>query len=599
MRLMTLVIWFVISCAVVGLGACSDDGGGGGDAGADSGADSGTDTDADTDTDTDGDTDAGECVDPAPFYTADGLSLDVTVTLPDTSDGAFVFHEILEVTAPAAGSSLTLFASDFTFTSTSAPVDYDGQVATFCLPPFAAGDTLHIEVDYSVPQSIIDPLGIGLRSWPGDPEVFGPCTCPYFTSYWLLSPQATYDLDPLLDTNVAVEHFALDVIAPTSDWTVSFANGPPEQDGNHYRFALDKPAPLYALNFAASLGTTRGLVGTTPGGLAFYAVTTPADQPEIADVMQMAVPAAAWAEEHLGPHEFGSSIDLLHVPGFSVGAIENVGGIWFNSGMFVNPDSVHVPHEVIHQWLGNSMRYADFQHYWVAEGFAEWVAHYRLGDEILSAEAAAAAKLERRITAADMCVDPSSGPLRFADDADWVDQLSHFELYYSYAGAFLQMVHARLVTDFGTSLDEVLSDWYDAKKLQAVTTEELRDFLGETTDDTAYWEQLFDEWVLGSPCPALVFDSYSWDGATLGFTVSRDNESAQAIEDLEIVLDTGTATETVTVSLPAGTDLATVNVALPAEPVAIRVDPANAYVFTLDTASGWAGTEPELVAAEL
>ena len=160
-------------------------------------------------------------------------------------------------------------------------------------------------------------------------------------------------------------------------------------------------------------------------------------------------------------------------------------------------------------------------------------------------------------------------------------------------------VHARLVTEFGTSLDEVLRDWYSANQLRSVTTEDLRDFLGETTGDPDYWGQLFDEWVFGSPCPKLTFDSYAWDGAALSFSVSRDNDSGQAIDALEIVIDSGDGTETVVVSLPGGIDLATVDAALPAEPVAIRVDPANAYVFSLNVGPQWDGPTPKLVGADL
>ena len=540
------------------------------------------------------------CSSPAALYAKDALSVDVTIDLTGYAQGKYAIHEVLEVIAPKGGSSLTLFGEAFTFGPKSKPHVYDGHRATFCLPQFEQGDTLHIEVDYEVAESNIGQEGFGLHTWSnGATKLVGAFLEPYYAPLWILVPQAMFEVDPDHDEDVAASAFALEVIAPADDWVVAGPGVASPPQGNHFRFVLDKPTPLYACSFAAAPGYSRASLGKTPGGTEVFSVAPQAVQQQVDTALTTGVTAATWMEAHLAPYEFGPSLDIVLVPTYG-GGMEHTSALWVGTELmlFSDQNKFVVAHETVHEWLGDSIRFSDWQHFWLTEGFTEWVTNYRVFGELVSPVEFDQRKLQYRTNAASLCNDASNGPLRFADGADMMEQWNHMDIYYVYGAAFLQMVHARLLRDFNRTFDGVLVEWYQAKRLQQATTEELRDFLGATTGDAAYWKKYFDQWAFSSPCPTLTFDGYAWDGSQLTFQVNRSNASVQDIDAMPVVIDSGAESQTVEVSLPSGTNQANVQVALAAAPTRIKLDPDNTHVFVLQTGAQWAGPKPEIVAPQ-
>ena len=85
-------------------------------------------------------------------------------------------------------------------------------------------------------------------------------------------------------------------------------------------------------------------------------------------------------------------LDLLAVPDFAFGAMENWGAITFRENLLLNfPDQTSqagkericevIAHEIVHQWFGNLVTPADWKFLWLNESFATYfgygvVAHY-------------------------------------------------------------------------------------------------------------------------------------------------------------------------------------------------------------------------------
>jgi hypothetical protein len=93
----------------------------------------------------------------------------------------------------------------------------------------------------------------GIHVWqdPGGPPVVAAFSSPFFASTWMLVPQTMTWFDAANDTNVAVDRLELSVLTPDASWTV-IGNGNATVDGSRFRFAIDRPVPVYAVRFAAS-----------------------------------------------------------------------------------------------------------------------------------------------------------------------------------------------------------------------------------------------------------------------------------------------------------------------------------------------------------
>lgn len=100
------------------------------------------------------------------------------------------------------------------------------------------------------------------------------------------------------------------------------------------------------------------------------------------------------------------------------GGMENAGAVFYHEGVFERPSGSEslIAHELAHQWFGDGVSEADWQHIWLSEGFATYLtavyAGHRQGEGALALEMKAA---RRRVIAAAQknpqgkVVDPGLG----------------------------------------------------------------------------------------------------------------------------------------------------------------------------------------------
>jgi aminopeptidase N len=299
---------------------------------------------------------------------------------------------------------------------------------------------------------------------------------------------------------------------------------------------------------------------------------------------------------NVGPWEWGDVLTLVEIPDFG-GAMEHTTVMWFDSETIQDaPEGEQiVVHETVHHWWGNSVRFADWPHFWLAEGFDEWHTNFNVMGELLTPEGFDELRSLYREYAAEVSYPfaagmPLPGPLRFDDDQDVMMQwMTSMNLFYIYGAVFLEMVDQRLRRDFSTDLNTLLSLWYDEKRLDEATTEEFLAFLGEQTSDTSTWEALFDDWVYRTPAPTLELSDYSFTGTEASVTLTRVDGADQDMPGLEVVFASGTDTYPTTVDLTSGTESITATATADAEPDGIIVDPGVFYILRLATAPGWSG----------
>ena len=157
------------------------------------------------------------------------------------------------------------------------------------------------------------------------------------------------------------------------------------------RFATTKPLPTYLIAFAvgpldiveaAPIAPTperptplplRGVAAQGQGALLSYALETTG-------------PLLAWLEHYTQiPYPY-EKLDLIAVPDFSSGAMENAGAITFREWLLLM-DGATAPeqqkrayaqvnaHELAHHWFGNLVTMPFWDDIWLNEAFATWMGH--------------------------------------------------------------------------------------------------------------------------------------------------------------------------------------------------------------------------------
>ncbi len=125
---------------------------------------------------------------------------------------------------------------------------------------------------------------------------------------------------------------------------------------------------------------------------------------------QVGEEALSYCETYFGIPYPLPKLDLIAVPDFAFGAMENWGAITFRENLLLYDPEITsaeteericevIAHEIVHQWFGNLVTPADWKYLWLNESFATYfgfsvVAHYhpdwQIWDEFLVSETAPA-----------------------------------------------------------------------------------------------------------------------------------------------------------------------------------------------------------------
>ena len=154
-------------------------------------------------------------------------------------------------------------------------------------------------------------------------------------------------------------------------------------------FRTTKPMPSYILAIATGPLEFVPIHGmSVPGNI----VTVKGKSRLAARAAVMAPPILAALERYFGRKYPYEKLDLLAVPEFWPGAMENAGAITFRDEvLLVDPKtvgvrqlstlSVYMAHEMAHQWFGDLVTMDWWDDLWLNESFAEWMGN-KISDEV-------------------------------------------------------------------------------------------------------------------------------------------------------------------------------------------------------------------------
>jgi len=145
------------------------------------------------------------------------------------------------------------------------------------------------------------------------------------------------------------------------------------------------PTPLmstYLLAFV--VGELEASPAIDVDGVPVRIIHRPGRGDEITFAHDAAVFSLRWLTEYFGVPYFGDKIDLLAVPDFAFGAMENTGCVTFREVLLlVDPDATTQPeqqrsvaviaHEIAHMWFGNLVTMKWWEGLWLKEAFATFM----------------------------------------------------------------------------------------------------------------------------------------------------------------------------------------------------------------------------------
>jgi alanyl aminopeptidase len=180
-------------------------------------------------------------------------------------------------------------------------------------------------------------------------------------------------------------------------------------DKTRITYSTTEPLPTYLIAFAVGpLDVVEGKIGKNDVRgfpLPFRGVAAKGKGPQLKYALENTGPILAELERYFGMAHPYEKLDIIAVPDFASGAMENVGAITFREWLLlVDEESAPVSqkqafayvmaHELAHQWFGNLVTMPWWDDIWLNEAFATWMG-FRVVENVHPDFAADVSFLER------------------------------------------------------------------------------------------------------------------------------------------------------------------------------------------------------------
>ena len=305
---------------------------------------------------------------------------------------------------------------------------------------------------------------------------------------------------PLQDTPAVRFTYSARIDAPQGMRVVMSADNDRGGSGlGGWRFKMPQPIPSYLLAIgigelqARKLGP-RSAVYAEPKRIGAAAR-------EFADLEKM----IKVTESLYGPYRWGRYDLLVLPPSFPIGGMENPRLTFLTPTVIAGDRSLVslVAHELAHSWSGNLVTNATWKHWWLNEGFTEYVTN-RIIEALYGAEFAdMELQIEQEEALASLAGIPVPKQALITRDPDTSDEHYTDEgLAYPKGAWFLRNLEQRA----GRAVfDPFLRGWFDRHAFQSVTTGQFLDYLRKNllaSHPTVMSEAELAEWLHGPGIPA-------------------------------------------------------------------------------------------------
>ncbi|MDX1607657.1 MAG: M1 family metallopeptidase [Candidatus Spechtbacterales bacterium] len=339
--------------------------------------------------------------------------------------------------------------------ATDIEVDNDSETVTFCFDSPLSGENL-LEIEFHRkfnPPNKMRGLHESVFELPDDTERVMATT--QFES------THAREAFPCCDDPLQKATFQTTLVVPEDRTAVSTTEIISEHSlGNglkEVQFAKTPRMPTYLLAFI--VGDWEYLEDETSDGIRVRVYATPGKIDKLQFALDTTVRALEWFGNY---HDFSykniaNKCDVLAIPDFEAGAMENIGAITFREVLLFVDESTStilkrrvaeiICHELEHQWKGNLVTPAWWNNLWLKESFATFMAYkcvdalfpqWKVWDEFVSGMASGGKSL-----ASLQSAHPIEAPVENPDEIDQIyDAIS-----YNMGGSVLRMLEDWLGED--------------------------------------------------------------------------------------------------------------------------------------------------------
>jgi aminopeptidase N len=460
----------------------------------------------------------------------------------------------LDLIGPSADGTSGMTVSGVTSGTETLPFTHEANLVRVQLAASGkAGDRRRITVRYSGTPA--DGLLVGPNKY--SERVFFGDNFPDRARHWL--PTIDHPYDKAACEFVVVAPEAYQVVAPGA--LVETSALPGNRRLTRYREAVPITTYCMVIGVARFAVETIGEVGGAPIQSWVY---SPERDPGFAD-FRIALKPMQLYSWRVGPYPYEKLANVQSKTRY--GGMENASTIFYservvtgrgtNEGLFA--------HEIAHQWFGDSVTEADWDHIWLSEGFATYLTH--VYNEYTSGRDAMVRGLRRDRESIIRYFErnPASAVVTPANPK--LDNILSANSYQK-GGWFLHMLR-RLVGD--EAFWKGVSTYYGRYQNGNALTDDFRRVMEEASGRPL--EEFFRQWV-NTPGQPTIAGSWTWTNGVLTVAIRQTHAAStvyQTALDIGIVMDRASAPRVETVPLDRRAQTFTFK--LEKEPADVVLDP--------------------------